>query len=97
MGYKISYGSKLPCEKEQAKDRRFTALLLTILLAGIAMFIHYVYPQVISSVTGILLPGFNERAAEAFSLMIDDMRQGSDAAEAISAFCREVLHDGQLP
>lgn len=97
MGYIICYENRKPSEFGKAVGNGRIYVTVCILLVVAVMVIRYAYPQLVSTVMGVLLPGFDERTAEALSSMVTQLKQGSDAGSAVTAFCREVLQNGQIP
>ena len=93
MGYRIQYGAKIPGEKQLERNghAKTAGLLiaLLLLLSGIRIF----FPGSVQELQAVLLPGFDENAQAAFSFMVEDVRQGTDLQQAVSAFCQEIMEN----
>ena len=94
MGYRIDYGLQKKIPISQRRKRGGTGILIGIgaVLAVMAL-----------RLTGFgevlwhwILPGDPEVTQTALTAMIEDIRNGSELSDAITAFCREILNGARL-
>lgn len=83
MAYRIEYPGK-------RKTRRFPVwvLLLVILTAVLAI------PK--QALVYWLLPGDPEVTAQALSELVETLRQGANAGQAVAAFCKSIVQGAGL-
>lgn len=83
MAYRIEYPGK-------RKTRRFPVwvLLLVILTAVLAI------PK--QTLVYWLLPGDSEVTAQALSELVETLRQGANAGQAVAAFCKSIVQGAGL-
>lgn len=83
MAYRIEYPGK-------RKTRRFPVwvLLLVILAAVLAI------PK--QTLAYWLLPGDPEVTAQALSELVETLRQGANAGQAVAAFCKSIVQGAGL-
>lgn len=83
MAYRIEYPGK-------RKTRRFPVwvLLLVILTAVLAI------PK--QTLAYWLLPGDPEVTAQALSELVETLRQGANAGQAVAAFCKSIVQGAGL-
>lgn len=83
MAYRIDYPGK------QQKKRRFSAWLL---LAAVPALLALPKQRIVQW----LLPGDPEITARALSELVQTLRQGSSAGDAVAAFCRSIVRGAGL-
>ena len=88
MAYQIQYEPEKN-RKYPAHFRRRKSLVIPILIA-VAIVVCFA----ICGKTGILIPGDPQVTAQAFSQMVDMVRNGEQVEDALSTFCVEVLEHG---
>lgn len=97
MGYRIDYG--------QPSDKRYPAFrrpnhLASMICGALVLFLlltNAFWPSGRELLRDLFIPGDPEVTSEAFSALIEDVRAGEDVSEAVTAFCREILSDDQMP
>ena len=95
MAYRIEYenGDKYPSaapERTSGVAVRAAGFFLLFLLLT-----QLFWPAGAEKLRQILMPWDAETTAEAFSVMVSDLRQGDDISEAVTAFCREIMMDAE--
>jgi hypothetical protein len=95
MAYSIGYG---PQRNERCKKRsgkRFKVLALVFFLVFL-LSVQLFSQEGAEFLRRMILP-VGEDSVEAFSAMIQAVEDGTPIADAVTAFCREVIKHGQLP
>ena len=95
MGYRIDYG--------QTSRKRYTApsgagrlaAMTGGCLLAFVLLTNAFWPAGRAVLRELLIPGDPEVTAGAFDTLIAQVRSGEDVADAMEAFCREILTDGQ--
>jgi hypothetical protein len=91
MAYRVVYGS-LGEEKRSAEPKRrrfaFGALALVLTMVLVATLIHI---GALPWVQEVLLPGDSVVTAAALENMVGSIMDGVSLADAVTAFCREIL------
>jgi len=89
MAYKIQYSpedrKRYPGVKGKVNFRFGQLFLVLCLLAAVLWVRQYGVPD-------FLIPGDPEVTREAASLMMDSLQSGNSLNEAVTVFCKEVLH-----
>lgn len=94
MGYKIQYG---PASEAEIKSRTFwkkhwkAAALLTA-----AVIVSLTASGKIEPLRDIFLPGDAEVTRDALAEMTEKIRGGEGVADAITAFCREIIEGAEI-
>lgn len=94
MGYRIEYGiSGRTVIYDIEKDRRqkWPSKVLCILLISGALIHGFVNKWI----WDVLFPGYNEGTIVAADHMIEQIKEGESIGDAVSAFCKEIIVDGQ--
>ena len=95
MGYRVEYKS-FGEEKRQPKvgqyKKAIMAAALVMVLTGGALTVKLTG---LPWVQKYLLPGDPEVTAAALEQMVDDLRSGYSFADAVTAFCREIMENAQ--
>ncbi len=95
MSYKISYGAFIPdtLARQRSKTGKRLLALGVIGLLGTAGFLLREQLQVLKP---LIYPLGDERVTQVFGEMLQQLEQGTPFAEAVTAFCREILEYGQV-
>lgn len=95
MAYRISYDSVGKYRQKKEKNRKgiFIAVLVLVLVIG-AITVKSVG---LTWVQEVLLPGDPAVTAAALEGMVENLRNGENLYDAITAFCREIIKYGQHP
>lgn len=93
MGYTVSYNSISVPKAPKNKKWTSVAALVVVLVLVISAFSFK--GAVLPWVQQWLIPGDPEVTAGALRTMVDDLRQGADFADALTAFCNEIITNGQ--
>ena len=93
MGYKIMYSpednNKYPTGQS---GRKHKWLLPVIIILALLMSIRTA--QVRDRLEEWIIPGNDQITKAAFSVMIDEIRTGEPVTEAVTAFCRVIIENG---
>lgn len=96
MSYRIVYG---PMPKVD-QIRKGSSLRLRLLTAGFILLfvlaIKTLYPEGVQVLQKILSPGETGVTEAAFSEMISNLRNGETMADAVMAFCRQVIDGSKI-
>ena len=95
MAYQISYGpvkTKHPVAR-RAKTGRW--LLLTLCAAALVVGLQV--SEVGKTVWNWILPGDPQVTGAALDTMVEELKEGNSVGEAVTAFCREIIENAQLP
>jgi len=94
MGYKIMYNpednDKYPVFKPKKRNFRLLPFAM-VLIAGLML----TRPQIRSGIEEWLIPGNPMVTKAAFSLMIDELREGESFTDAVTTFCNEIIAGGK--
>lgn len=92
MGYRIEYDNRVgKYEIHRMRPRTFPwLLLLSVLLFALLTFGFWEEGAAVLSEA--LIPGDEEITQRAWSLLTDDLKSGAELREALTVFCREVIH-----
>lgn len=95
MGYCMVYDS----DKKQRESRSGSGtriLLMTIgFLMAFVMTVNRLWPAGRTLLQNVLLPGDSEVSGQALSELTENLREGLSVAEAVEAFCRDILENAQ--
>lgn len=90
MSYRVTYGKELPYEKSSKRKLLPAAVFVCVLTAvGSAC---YFWQQECMHLTQALFPWTRPEVRQALSALFENIGQGSAVADAVFAFCREILH-----
>ncbi len=89
MGYTIKYG---PEGVGKNRKTSYFPFIVLIFAAVLAVSVQLVGRQTLLQ---WLFPGAGEQTAEAFSYLIDRLRDGQGLGETITAFCKTVLENAR--
>ena len=95
MGYRIDYGQLSERKYPQASRSRRLAGLISAALGVFLLLTGLFWPQGRELLKEFLIPGDSTVTAAAFSQLLTDLRTGMDSGDAVAAFCREILENGQ--
>lgn len=95
MAYSIGYGPQRNERCEKRSGKRFRMLLLVFFLVFL-LSVQLFSREGAEFLRRMILP-VGEESVEAFSTMIQAVEDGTPIADAVTAFCREVIKHGQLP
>ncbi len=96
MSYRIEYGDGLT--KEIIADspiRRKSIPILTLLMT--VCVILFILFSAGGKVRDILIPGNAEVTRRAVSGFVDDIKEGEQVRDALTAFCVEIIENAQIP
>lgn len=91
MGYRIEYGSQGALRKPLKPKRAYSAIAATVCVLALVAGAIAVKHTSLTWVQEVLLPGDPAVTAAALENMVDNIKQGDSIAEAVTAFCREIV------
>ena len=95
MGYRIHYGHMLIKEEiRQREEKRKTRLPAKLIVACSIVLVITILGK--TGCLDFLIPGDKEVTKQAFSAMVENVRDGEDVKSAITAFCVEILDHAEL-
>lgn len=94
MGYQIKYGAtavKIPVLENTPKKEKNTrpVWLIPVIVTGIIIALGW------TGNLDFLIPGDKVVTKKAFSEMVEQVQQGEQIGNAITAFCREILDNAE--
>ena len=95
MAYDICYGAEvfryeIP-ERKDANHRTFAGLMLILVSVAVTLIAIR-----LEAVQNFLIPGDKAVTKVAFTNMITDIRDGEPVADAVVAFCSEIIDHGKM-
>lgn len=95
MGYRIVYGPEPKFRSHKTKENTRLRILVAGCLLLFAISVKLLWPEGTEKLRRTLLPGEMSQTEQAFSSMLENVREGEPLGEAFTAFCRQVIEDGQ--
>ncbi len=95
MGYRIEYGSSSVQRKPLKRKPHYAAIATAVGVLSLVFLAIAIKHAGLTWVRDVLLPGDPAITAAALENMVDSMRSGSSIAEAVTAFCQEILANAQ--
>lgn len=95
MSYTIQYTQTKKTAVGKRRNGRGRGWIAAALLLILALVARLMWPQVGEYAQKLLLLGVSDQNEEAVTAFIQDVRGGEDFSDALTAFCREVLQNGQ--
>lgn len=96
MGYTIRYGPRSPREIAAGK-KTLHPFWGVLIVAALVLTLRFAAPQAAGKLRSILLPGFDDGTAAAFSQMMERIGAGERIDASVTAFCQEVISNGDMP
>lgn len=96
MGYAISYGPKLDCEKKRHKGTFSAHVAAVMVILAAAVCVHFAFPGAVQRVRSVLLPGFGDHTVTALAEMVERVEDGERLDSAVSAFCQEIMDNAEI-
>lgn len=87
MGYRITYEKQ---EKGKIPRKKIVLIMVGTIIAALLL-----WPAGRSCLRELILPGDAEVTAEAFQGLAEDLGEGESLGDAITAFCKEIIANGQ--
>lgn len=97
MGYRIDYGQPSDRKYPLPSGKSRLPALISAALALFALLTNLYWPAGREALKALLIPGDADITLEAFSEMLNTVREGEDVQDAVAAFCREILDNGTDP
>lgn len=96
MGYRIDYGPAEPQKKNKLWETVKMQVLTAVFAAAFTIGVRTWWPEGTAQLRAWLLPGEPSVTQTAFSNLVDDLRNGTQLGDAVTAFCREIIADADL-
>lgn len=95
MGYQISYGSVKT--KRPEVGRKLGRRWLLLILCAAALVFGIQVSVIGQTLWNWILPGNSEVTSAALDTMVESLKQGDSVGEVVTAFCREIIENANLP
>ena len=93
MSYRIVYGGPTP----ENKMSNTTAVRLRTMIAAalliFSMIVRLLWPDGTTLLQSVFLPTDLTVAEEAFSVLLEEVRQGQPVDDSITAFCQKIIDE----
>lgn len=94
MAYRIVYGPEIKAPR-RFENRQLRRQILTAAFALLfVLLVRQLWPEGMTVLRELLLPGEPAITEQAFSDMIGNLHDGSPVGEAVTAFCRQIIENG---
>lgn len=95
MAYRIVYGPmpKMVHPKREGYVR--LQLLTAVFLLLFVLLVRQAWPEGTDMLRSILLPGEPGITEQSVQLMLEDIREGEPLGDAVAAFCRQIIENGE--
>ena len=93
MSYQISYGSK---KKARSSATRPLPLYIGMAVFTAVALLMLCFPSKMREFRQQALPAFEPEVTQAFSQMLQTIRNGTPVRDAATAFCREILIEAAI-
>lgn len=93
MGYRIEYGSQDELRKPLKNKHRYSAIAAAVCILALVAGAMAIKHTGLTWVKEVLLPGDPAVTATALENMVDHIKDGDSIAEAVTAFCREIVEN----
>ena len=93
MSYVIRYATRSPQEACRGPAKSAWSVRLSAAVVVASVVIRLLIPESGAFFRRLLIPGMPDSAAESFSEMMTNLRGGMEIAQAVDAFCQDVLDD----
>ena len=93
MGYRIEYGSQGELRKPLDHKRSYSAIAAAVCVLALVAGAIAIKHAGLSWVQEVLLPGDPAVTAAALENMVENIKEGNSIAEAVTAFCREIVEN----
>ena len=94
MGYCIEYeGAErypLPCKRKPGILHR-----LCLAAIGVALLVTLIFPETKQKLVSLLIPGNDSVTLQAIGELTERLQCGEHPKEAVAAFCRIIIENGQ--
>lgn len=92
MAYKIIYDSGEKKYEVYSQNPSRFPLMLAASLIGFSVLTFLFWPEGAQELKNILIPGNDAVTLQALESMKHNLQDGAKLTEAISSFCREIIH-----
>lgn len=93
MGYRIEYGSQGDLRKPLKPKRPYSAIAAAACVLALVAGAIAIKHTGLTWVQEVLLPGDPAVTAAALENMVDNIKEGNSIAEAVTAFCQEIVEN----
>lgn len=94
LTYRIEYGPPVRRKEAQPKNALRLRGMIAAFLMAFLLLTRLLWPAGTDKLRQMLLPGGNN-TQEAIQEMMEQLREGERVGDAVTAFCRQILEDGQ--
>lgn len=94
MSYRIVYGAAVPAKRTGEGSVLRWQMLTAVFLLLFTLSVSLTWPAGTAKLREYLLPG-DGVGETAFQELVAGLEEGESAREALTAFCRQIIADGQ--
>ena len=92
MSYRIEYGPEIPAPEKKSGGNRGMRFWTAVFLLAFVFLVRQNWPEGTRVLRSFLLPGEPSVTEAALFEMVEALRTGGQAGEALTAFCRQIIH-----
>ena len=92
MSYRIVYGPDVPAVRENRINPLRLQLWTAVFAVAFVLLVRQVWPEGRTVLQRILLPGEPGITEAALIGMVEGLQAGEGVGEALTAFCRQIIH-----
>ena len=93
MGYRIVYGPPIRSRERKPAAGVRIRNLIAVFLFLFAVIVRLCWPEGAGMLREYLLPGDLSSVEEAYTVLLDQLRNGEELREAALVFCRSILYE----
>lgn len=93
MGYRIVYDGPVPEMKTRTNSTVRLRTMVAAFFLLFSIFVRLFWPEGTKTLQSVFLPAQLSITEQAFSELVHDCRQGQPLDDAISVFCRRIIHE----
>lgn len=95
MGYRVDYGPVMRRKQNPIMDAVKMQLMTTAFVLMFILGVKAYWPDGAQQLRSWLLPGAVSGTGSAVSELVEDLRDGTSLAEAVTAFCQQIIADAK--
>lgn len=93
MGYRIVYGPPIRSRERKPKTGVRIRILTAVFIFLFAVTVRLCWAEGAGVLREYLIPGDLSAVEEAYTVMLDQLRNGGELREAALVFCRTILYE----
>lgn len=96
MGYCIEYENGRAKRRRTGTQRKELWALAAVVIVLLGVISGFFWPEGAAAFRNFWIPGDPEVTIRAIETMVENLRSGEGTQEAVTAFCREILENGEM-